>query len=128
MVLPLNPMGAFSPVQSIPARADLAPAAPVPPTAGVRQQGANTPETGVSQTNLNRSANAPLGWGGFQAVLAEVTGASSAPPVRPDTPVSGWVPPAQAEQAPASRIIGYSALSRAAPEASPAGQMVSALA
>ncbi len=127
MVLPLNPLGAFSPVQSIPARADLAPTAPVPPIAGLRQPGADASNAGVSQPTLNRSAGAPLGWGGFQAVLAAAE-SPSAPPVRSDAPVRGWVPPAQAEQAPANRIIGYSALSRAAPEAIPARQMISTLA
>lgn len=128
MVLPLNPLGAFSPVQSIPARADLAPTAPVPPIAGLRQPGADASNAGVSQPTLNRSAGAPLSWDGFQAVLAAATESPSAPPVRSEAPVRGWVPPAPAEQAPANRIIGYSALSRAAPEATPAGQMISTLA
>lgn len=128
MVLPLNPIGAFSPVQFIPARADLAPTAPVPPIAGLRQEGANASDAGGSQPSLNRSAGAPLSWDGFQAVLTTATESPSAPPVRSDAPVRGWVPPVQAEQAPANRVIGYSALSRAAPEAAPAGQMISALA
>lgn len=128
MVLPLNPMGAFSSIRSVPVGGDFAIAASIPPVAAVRQHGANTSGPGVSEPGPNVSSGGVSGWGGFQAALAAASRAETASPVDLGGPLSGWVPPNSTVEALANQIIGYSALSRAAPEAAPAGQIISTLA